>query len=329
MAGGAAPCRAGRNGPAMKAARCHAIGGPVVLADIAEPHGEVPVDVRFAAVNFTDVLIVEGAYQVRAEPPFTPGSEFAGVVADSAQGFSKGERVFGSVFTGAFAERVAVPAASLSRVPASIPMEDAAAFGVCHATAFSALRLVADVQPGERVAVLGAAGGIGLAAVELAALLGARVIAVASTEEKRAACARQGAHQVLPYDDLKRQLQDCGGADVVIDPVGGPHSEQALRAMRWGGRFVSLGFASGEIPRLPLNLAMLKGVTIHGFDLGGWARHARDKLMAARAELNGLFAQGKIHPHVHAVYPLDAVATAMNLGRHTIGKVLLEVANGV
>jgi NADPH2:quinone reductase len=163
----------------------------------------------------------------------------------------------------------------------------------------------------------------------MAALLGAEVIAVASTEEKRAVCAKQGAGVLLPYEDLKRRLRDSGGADVVIDPVGGPHSEQALRAMRWGGRFVSVGFASGEIPRIPLNLPLLKGVTIHGFDMGGWGRHDREKLVAARAELHRMFADGKIHPHVHAVYPLDEVASALTLGRRTIGKVLLEVAHGV
>ncbi|MEU9288580.1 NADPH:quinone oxidoreductase family protein [Streptomyces sp. NPDC048275] len=313
----------------MRAARCNAVGGPVVVEEIPEPVGEVPVDVHFAAVNFADVLVIRGTYQVRAEPPFTPGSEFAGVVAESAHGFATGERVFGSVFVGAFAERVAVPATSLHRIPDAIPTQRAAAFGVSHATAYNALRLIADLREGERVAVLGAAGGVGLAAVELAALLGAEVVAVASTEEKRAACVKAGAHDVLPYEDLKRGLRDSGGADIVIDPVGGPHSEQALRAMRWGGRFVNVGFASGEVPRLPLNLAMLKGVTIHGFDFGGWARHDRDRLVVTRAELNGMFADGLIHPRVHAVHPLDDVAMALTLDRRAIGKVLLEVARGV
>lgn len=142
-------------------------------------------------------------------------------------------------------------------------------------------------------------------------------------------CAEQGARLTLPYDDLKRALRDAGGADVVIDPVGGPYAEEALRAMRWGGRFVSVGFASGEIPRIPLNLPMLKGVSLHGFDLGGWARHRRDDLVAARTELHGLFAAGKIRPRVHAVYPLADVAEALALGRRAIGKVLLEVAHGV
>lgn len=313
----------------MRAARCHTIGGPVVVEEIPEPAGEVPVHVHFAAVNFADVLVIEGAYQVKAEVPFTPGSEFAGVVARDGHGFREGERVFGSAFIGAFAERVAVPATSLHRIPAAVPMERAAAFGVSHATAFNALRLVADVREGERVAVLGAAGGVGLAAVELALLLGAEVIAVASSEEKRAACAKLGAHTVLPYENLKRALQESGGADVVVDPVGGPHSEQALRGMRWGGRFVSVGFASGEIPGIPLNLAMLKGVTIHGFDFGGWARHDREQLVAARTELHRLFAEGAIHPRIHAVHPLDEVGAALRLGRGAIGKVLLEVARGV
>jgi NADPH2:quinone reductase len=323
----------------MRAARCNAVGGPVVVEDIPEPPfpgpeftdegGGIPVDVHYAAVNFADVLVIDGAYQVKAEPPFTPGSEFAGVVAASAHGFEKGERVFGSMFVGAFAERVTARPAGLSRIPEGIPTARAAAFGVGHATAFDALRLVADVRPGEQVAVLGAAGGVGLATVELAALLCAEVVAVASTEEKRTVCAEQGARVTLPYDDLKRTLRDAGGADVVIDPVGGPYAEEALRAMRWGGRFVSVGFASGEIPRIPLNLPMLKGVSIHGFDLGGWARHQRDDLVAARTELHGLFAAGRIRPRVHTVYPLAEVAAALSLGRRAIGKVLLEVAHGV
>ncbi|WP_329281077.1 NADPH:quinone oxidoreductase family protein [Streptomyces sp. NBC_01451] len=313
----------------MRAVRCHTLGGPLVVEEVPEPRGGVPVDVRFAAVNFADVLVIQGAYQVKAEVPFTPGSEFAGVVARDGHGFGAGDRVFGSAFTGAYAERVAVPAAGLHRIPAAVPMERAAAFGVSHATAFNALRLVADVQEGERVTVLGAAGAVGLAAVELALLMGAEVIAVASSEEKRAACAELGAHTVLPYENLKRALREAGGADVVVDPVGGPHSEQALRGMRWGGRFVSVGFASGEIPAVPLNLAMLKGVTIHGFDFGGWARHDREKLAAARTELHRLFAEGAVHPRIHAVHPLDEVDAALRVGRDAIGKVLLEVARGV
>ncbi|QIY68582.2 NADPH:quinone oxidoreductase family protein [Streptomyces sp. RLB1-33] len=313
----------------MRAARCHAVGGPVVVEEVPDPGGEVPVDVHYAAVNFADILVIRGTYQVKADLPFTPGSEFAGVVAESGHGFEKGERVFGSAFVGAFAERVAVRAASLYRIPDTIPTRRAAAFGVSHATAYNALTLIGRLQEGERVAVLGAAGGVGLAAVELAALLGAEVVAVASTEEKRAACLKQGAHEALPYDDLKRRLRDAGGADIVIDPVGGPHSEQALRAMRWGGRFVNVGFASGEVPRLPLNLAMLKGVTIHGFDFGGWARHGREQLAVTRAELNRMFAEGLIHPRVHAVHPLDEVATALDLDRRAIGKTLLEVGRGV
>ncbi|MFE2884969.1 NADPH:quinone oxidoreductase family protein [Streptomyces sp. NPDC059272] len=322
----------------MRAARCHTVGGPVVVEDIPEPpfpgtesteENGIPVDVHYAAVNFADVLVIDGTYQVKAEPPFIPGSEFAGTVAASARGFEKGERVFGSMFVGAFAERVTARPAALSRIPDGVPTQRAAAFGVSHATAYDALRLVADVRPGDRVAVLGAAGGVGLAAVELAALLGAEVVAVASTEEKRTACHEQGAQMTLPYDELKRSLRDAGGADIVIDPVGGPYAEEALRAMRWGGRFVSVGFASGEIPRIPLNLPLLKGVSLHGFNLGGWARHRRDDLVTARTELHGLFAAEKIRPRVHAVYPLADVAEALALGRRAIGKVLLEVAHGV
>jgi NADPH:quinone reductase len=317
----------------VKALRCtvHGSLADLVVREIPEPSagpGEVVVDVRAAAVNFADILVVQGTYQVAAPVPFTPGSEFAGRVTEVGPGVeapAPGDAVSGSVFVGAFAQRVVVPATSLTVLPEDADLLAAAASGVSYATAHHALTLVAELRTGETLAVLGAAGGVGLAAVELGRLLGARVIAVASTEEKRRLCLARGADAALPYDDLKRRLGEAGGADVVLDPVGGDHAEPALRALRWGGRFVTVGFAGGEIPRIPLNLVMLKGISVRGFEFGGWARHDRDALVRGRAELARLFLSGELKPHIHAVYPLEDAggALAAVAGRGSAGKVLI------
>ncbi|WP_262402959.1 NADPH:quinone oxidoreductase family protein [Actinomadura sp. CNU-125] len=298
------------------------------LPDPVAGPGEVVVEVHAAAVNFSDILIVKGTYQVAAPVPFTPGSEFAGRVVEAGagvEGLAPGDAVMGSTFVGAFAQRVAVPATGLTALAPGTDMRAAAAFGVAYATAHHSLTLAARLVPGETLAVLGAAGGVGLAAVEVGRLLGARVIAVASSAAKRALCLAKGAEVALPYDDLKRRLAAAGGADVVLDLVGGEHAEPALRAMRWGGRFVSVGFAAGDIPRIPLNLVMLKGVTVGGFEIGGWGRRDPEALRRGRAELARLFADGKLEPHVHAVYPLErgAEALAAVANRTSAGKVLI------
>lgn len=321
----------------MKALRCTVHGSLDDLAvhEIPEPvagPGQVVVEVRAAAVNFADILVVQGAYQVAAPVPFTPGSEFAGRITEvgpDVEGFGPGDAVSGSVFVGAFAQRVVVPATSLTALPPGADLRAAAASGVSYATAYHALTLVAELRAGETLAVLGAAGGVGLAAVQLGRLLGARVIAVASSERKRGLCLAEGADTALPYDDLKRRLADAGGADVVLDPVGGDHAEPALRALRWGGRYVTVGFAGGEIPRIPLNLVMLKGISVRGFEFGGWARHGRDALVRGRAELARLFLTGELKPHIHAVYPLEEAAGALAAvaGRSSAGKVLIIPAD--
>ncbi|MDL4816354.1 NADPH:quinone oxidoreductase family protein [Actinomadura opuntiae] len=321
----------------MRALRCTVHGSldDLAVREIPEPvagTGQVVVDVRAAAVNFADILVVQGAYQVAAPVPFTPGSEFAGRVVEvgpDVEGFAAGDAVSGSVFVGAFAQRVVAPAKSLTALPPDADLRAAAASGVSYATAHHALTLVAELRAGETLAVLGAAGGVGLAAVQIGRLLGARVIAVASSEPKRDLCRAEGANVVLPYDDLKRNLADAGGADVVLDPVGGAHAEPALRALRWGGRYVSVGFAAGEIPRIPLNLVMLKGISVRGFEFGGWARHGREALERGRAELARLFAAGELRPHIHAVYPLEDAAGALAAvaGRSSAGKVLIVPAD--
>ena len=221
-------------------------------------------------------------------------------------------------------------ASSLTPAPDGVELQAAAGFGVAYGTAYHSLRSVGRVQPGEWVAVLGAAGGVGLAAVDVAAALGARVVAVASTEEKRAVCLDHGAEAAIdPAVDVRdglREATDGAGVDVIIDPVGGPLAERALRAGRWGGRFVTVGYASGEIPRIPLNLVLLKGVAIVGFEMRTFGLNAPEEAARDRRELMELFAAGKLHPHIGARFPLDDTAAALRhvADRKAIGKVIIE-----
>ena len=322
----------------MRAARCHHYGPPdsVVVEEVDDPvpsEGQVVVDVAAAALNFPDVLVVADQYQITIPLPFTVGSEFAGTVRSlgpGVEGVSVGDRVMASVLFGAFAEQIALPATSLVPVDPAVDLSVAAASGVAHQTAYHALRSVARVEPGEWLVVLGAAGGVGLAAVELAVQLGARVLAAASSPEKVALCIECGAEAGVDYatEDLKVRIKEIteGGAHAVIDPVGGPMSEQALRAMRWGGRFVTVGFASGEIPRIPLNLVLLKGVVVTGFTMEGFVRnHASDRARDL-VELAELARTGRATPHISAIYPLDEVGRALSdlAERRAMGKVLVD-----
>jgi NADPH2:quinone reductase len=321
----------------MLAARCHHYGPPDVLVveelpDLLAGPGQAVVDVAAAAVNFPDVLLVADKYQITVPVPFVPGSEFAGTVralGPGVTGLSVGDRVVGALLVGAFAQQVALPAPSLTPVPEAVALEVAAAAGVAHRTAYHALRTVGGVSAGDDVVVVGAAGGVGLAAVELAVVLGARVTAVASSPDKRALCLAKGAHAAVDSGapDLKEQLRAAtdGGSDVVVDPVGGPYAEAALRAMRWGGRFVSVGFASGEIPRIPLNLVLLKGVHVTGFTMEGIARNQPAETARDNAELADLLATGRVVPHVSARYPLAETARALAdlAERRATGKVLV------
>ena len=324
----------------MRAVRCLEYGTPssVEVVEVPDPTpvaGQVVVDVAAASVNFPDVLVVADRYQVSIPVPFTVGSEFAGTVSalgPEVTGVAVGDRVMGSVLFGAFADRLAVPAASLHAVDPAVDLETAAASGVAHVTAYHALRSVAQVRPGEWVVVLGAAGGVGLAAVELATVFGARVVAAASTADKLALCAARGAVAGIEYttEDLKERIKELtgGGADVVIDPVGGPAAESALRALAWGGRFVTVGFASGEIPRIPLNLVLLKGVVITGFTLLGFANNQGEDDVRNRAELADLYRTGRVTPHISARYPLDGAGRALAdlAERRALGKVLVVPA---
>jgi NADPH2:quinone reductase len=324
----------------VRAAICPTHGGPEVVrvAEVPSPElgaGQARVRVHAAALNFPDVLIVGDRYQVSVPTPFVPGSELAGVVeevAEGVDGVAPGDRVSGTLLVGAFAEEAAVDATLLRRVPDGVALDAAAAFGVAHSTAFHVLRSVARLSPGEELVVLGAGGGVGLAAVQLGAALGASVTAVASSAEKLEVAAAEGAARGVDHRsvDLRAALRERlpDGADVVVDPVGGALSEPALRSLRWGGRFVTVGYASGEIPRIPLNLVLLKGVTILGFEFRGFVQHAPDAFRRNEDELREMLAEGRVSAHVGARFPLADVSAAL---RHmadgrAIGKVVIDVS---
>jgi NADPH2:quinone reductase len=324
----------------VRAALCRSYGEPdvVVVTDVAAPElgpGTVRVGVRVGAVNFPDVLVVANTYQMSAATPFIPGSEFAGVVLEVAPdvtGLAVGDRVFGSTFIGAFAEEVVVGASALSRTPAEVDDVVAAAFGVAFKTAYHVLRSVAVLQPGEDLVVLGAGGGVGSAAVQLGALMGATVTAVASSPEKLQLAKSCGATHLIDHraGDLRQALRDAlpGGADVVVDPVGGDLAEPALRSVHWGGRFVTVGFASGTIPRIPLNLVLLKGVHVLGFQFRDFATHMAADMARNDAELLGLLADGRARPAIGATFDLaDAAAALRHVAEgRAVGKVVLRVA---
>jgi len=324
----------------MRAAVVREYGPPEVLRieELPDPvagPGQVLVDVHAAAVNYPDVLIIANRYQIPVKLPFTPGSEIAGVVSATGPGVSglaPGMRVAGSMFVGAFAQRIALPPASLSPVPDGIDLRGAAAFGVVYATAHHALRSPGRLRAGETLLVLGAGGGIGLAAVDLGRALGARVIAAASSAEKLAAARERGAEACIDYtrENLKDRLKELTGGrgvDVVIDPVGGPYSEPALRACGWRARFVVVGFAAGEIPRIPLNLLLLKGAELHSLNIGPFMQAEPQEAARNRAELLELWRAGKISPHVSSVYPLARAVEALRelAERRAIGKVVIDL----
>ena len=323
----------------MRAALCSTYGGPEVIAvtDIDPPPlgaGEVRVRVHIGAINFPDLLVIANTYQMSAPLPFVTGSEFAGVVAEIGDGVNNvvvGQRVFGSCFIGAFADDVVVGAGALTPIPDEVDDRVAAAFGVAYKTAYHVLRSVAAVQPGEELIVLGAGGGVGSAAVQLGAALGARVTAIASSPEKLQAAKACGAERLIDHNggDLRQALREAlpDGADVVVDPVGGDLAEPALRALHYGGRFVTVGYAGGTIPRIPLNLVLLKGILILGFQFRDFAMHQPGDMARNDRELLELLAEGRAAPLIGAQLDLAAVVAAL---RHVadgkaVGKVLLQV----
>lgn len=323
----------------MKAILCTRPGTPDELqfADVPDPvaaPGEAVVKVAAAALNFFDTLIIADKYQVKPAHPFSPAAEFAGIVESvgaGVTGFTPGERVMGYMRFGAARERVAVQTARLVRIPEGLDFDRAAALSVIYGTTYYALKDRGHLKAGETLAVLGAAGGTGLAAVEIGKLMGARVIACASSEAKCDFARRHGADETVNYGthDLKAELKRLGGArgiDVIYDPIGGAYSEAALRALGWEGRFLVIGFAAGEIPKMPLNLALLKSCDIVGVAWGSFTerfpeRHAQNMLQVVRWA-----AEGKLSIHVHAVYPLKDTPQALNdiAARKVMGKVVVR-----
>ncbi len=323
----------------MKAILCTRYGGPddLELKDLPDPipgAGEVVVAVKAAALNFFDTLIIAGKYQMKPAFPFSPAAEFAGLVDRIGSGVSAlkpGDRVAASMGYGAARERVVIAADRLVAVPDSVDFERAAGLIITYGTTLHALKDRAQLKAGETLAVLGASGGVGLAAVELGKLMGARVIACASSADKLALARRHGADDAINYaeEDIKdalRRVTGGKGPDVIYDPVGGPYSEPALRAIAWEGRFLVVGFAAGDIPKLPLNLVLLKNCDVRGVFWGAWSERAPDAHRANIAQLMRWCADGKLAVHVHAVYPLAQTADALKAiaNRSAMGKVILR-----
>jgi NADPH:quinone reductase-like Zn-dependent oxidoreductase len=322
----------------MRAVVCQAYGPPedLVLSDVADPvpgPGELLVRVHAAAVNFPDVLFIAGKYQIRIPPPFIPGNEIAGEVLVAGEGtpFHPGQRVFGTTF-GAFAEQALLDAGTAAVIPDDADFAAAAAFGVTYRTAYHALRSTARAAEGDWVVVLGAAGGVGLAAVDLAVAMGARVLAAASSAEKLELCRERGAEATVDYDreDLKTRIRELTGdsARVVLDPVGGSYSEPALRGLARGGIFVTLGYAAGAIPAIPLNLVLLKDITVRGMEIRTFSADYPDEAIRDMDELAQMFAAGKIRPYIGARFPLAETAAALRYvaERKVLGKVVIDVA---
>ncbi len=322
----------------MKAVLCKAYGPPeqLVLEDVAPltpAKGQVVLAVKACGVNFPDTLIIQGKYQFKPEMPFSPGGEVAGVVksvGEGVEGVRVGSRVIAFTGWGGFAEEVAADATKLIPIPDGMDFPTASAFVMTYGTSYYALKDRAKLQPGETLLVLGAAGGVGLAAIEIAKVMGARVIAAASSDEKLAVCKEHGADETINYStqDLKERLKaltKSNGVDVVYDPVGGNYSEVALRNMAWEGRYLVIGFAAGDIPRIPLNLTLLKGCSIVGVFWGSFVARDGRRNQQNLQELLSWFQTGKIKPLISATYQLKDAAHALNdmMQRKVRGKIVL------
>ncbi len=325
----------------MKAIVCKEYGPPskLVYEDLPSPKpkaDEILVSVKACALNFPDTLIIQGLYQFKPDLPFTPGSDIAGVVkevGENVKHLKAGDQVIGMVLHGAFAEEVIVSKHSCFPMPAQMSYVQAASFTIAYNTSLYALKDRARIKEGETLLVLGASGGVGLTAVEIGKLLGAKVIAAASTDEKLELCKKYGADETINYtkENLKervKELTNKKGVDVIYDPVGGDYSEQALRAIAWKGRFLVIGFAAGEIPKIPLNLALLKGCQIIGVFYGEMALKYNPPLAQMNMmQLVQWFNSEKVKPHIHATYSLEQAPQALQeiLDRKVCGKIVLEV----
>ena len=324
----------------MKALLCTKVGtaDDLVLADIPDPvpgPGEVCVRVHSVSLNFFDTLIIANKYQIKPAMPFSPGAEFAGVVESTGNGVTAcapGDRVMAYCRFGAAREQVVLREEQIIRMPDGLDFDRAAGLCVTYGTSLYALDNRAQLKAGETLAVLGASGGVGTAAVEIGKLLGARVIACASSADKLAFARQHGADETIDYstEDLKtrlRDLTDGKGVDVVYDPVGGAFSEAALRSMNWEGRFLVIGFAAGDIPRIPLNLVLLRSCDVRGVAWGAWADRDTAGHRVNAKRLLAWEKAGKLSTHIHAVYPLAQAADALKAiaRREVKGKVILRV----
>ena len=324
----------------MRAILCKELGpaNTLVIDDIPSPEpgkGQVKVRVKAAGLNFPDTLIIEGKYQIKPELPFSPGGEMAGevlAVGEGVQRFQAGQRVMGLTGYGAFAEEILVPENQLIPVPDGMNDHTAAAFSMVYGTSYHALKQRANIQPGETLLVLGASGGVGLAAVELGKAMGATVIAAASSAEKLAVAKEAGADDLINYaeEDLKDALKQRypKGVDVIYDPVGDKFTEAAIRNMAWNGRLLIVGFAAGDIPKIPANLALLKGCSIVGVFWGAFTQKEPQTNIQNIMELMQLFNQGKINPRISQVFPFEEYeqALAALTSRTAKGKVVLDIA---
>ena len=324
----------------MKAVLARQFAPPekLVLEDVAPKHagaGEVVIAVKACGVNFLDGLIVQGKYQVKPPLPFSPGAEVAGVISEVGSGVSAltaGMRVLVAMVYGGFAQEVVTQARGVIRLPEQMDFVNAAAFPIAYATSHHALKDRAQLKSGETLLVLGAAGGVGLTAVELGKIMGARVIACASSEEKLALCKEYGADALINYSssDLRervRELTEGKGVDVVYDPVGGAYAEAAVRSLAFQGRYLVIGFASGEIPKIAFNLLLLRSAALIGVFWGAYAQAAPARVAANFTELLDWYTQGRLRPHVCAQYPLERFHEALDvvMNRKAQGKVVLVV----
>ncbi|NLA35208.1 MAG: NADPH:quinone oxidoreductase family protein [Actinobacteria bacterium] len=321
----------------MRRIVCTQWGGPEGLeiheaADLTARPGQVVIDVAAAGVNFVDALFVAGSYQIKFPPPFTPGSECAGVISavgDGVEGFSVGDRVLASGGLGGYASQMVISAESVTKVPDGLSLPVAAALGQSYCTAWFTMTRRMSVQPGETVLVLGASGGVGLASIDVARALGASVIAAASSDERLADAQVAGAAAAINYstEDLKARARELspGGVDIVIDPVGGDFTEQGLRSLRYGGRLAIIGFASGPIPKIPTNQVLLNNRSVVGVDWGAWAMHNAGDQRVLLAEVLDAVAAGTLNPAEPAQRPLDEAGAVLRdaLERRLRGKTVL------
>ena len=324
----------------MRALICKEYGPPesLVIGEWDDPvpaDNEIVFDVKAAGLNFADVLMIAGKYQVQTPPPFIPGNEASGVVAaigSKVTRFKIGDRIIGALRGGAFAEQAVVEQELAVPLPEGLSFAQGAAYSIAYGTSYHALKQGARLQPGETVLVLGAAGGVGNTAVELAKAMGATVIAAASSSEKLAFAVAAGADQTINYSDLPlketvKEMTSGKGVDVVYDPVGGDLAEQALRALSWHGRYLVIGFASGDIPKFPANLTLLKEASIVGIWWGPWAARHTDEMLENMQELDTMVAAGNLRPRYSQSFAFDDYTSAFRVitERRVLGKIVFSI----